>query len=425
MSKRILVGLLIVAMLVPVLAINTADARQDITLRWRTRPDNQAEADVYKSISDSLDAEWEGVTLSYEPGGSETSSYQDVLITELTAGTAPDLFWIPGTDVARFAKLGLILNLADLAAADETYSQDDFYPQIMQHVTYSLDENPALWGLPRDVSAFVIFYNADLFDEAGLTYPNEEEVWDWETFMADAEAIAALGGEVKGAALNSWWANWGYFVNAAGARFFNEDFTACGLNNAETVAAMQFMSDLYGTGAMVPWGEDGEPPFKAGTVGMFVNGRWATPGIMEGVEFNWDVAELPAGPAGPSNWLFWGAYVINANTAHPEEAWDLLMKLTGAGVQGQVAALGANIPSRAYSDQGAIDAFLATFDGAINNQAWLNGLGYGVAEAPVWNGDWAQIDAIYAQGVNQVLKGEMTPEDFAANICTEADLQFE
>jgi len=426
MFKRLLVGVLFLALVIPAFAaLSPTSAQGEITLRWRTRPDNQAEADVYQAASDEIDAAWEGVTLKYEPGGSETASYQDVLITELTAGTAPDLFWIPGTDVARFAKLGLILNLADLAAADPTFNPDDFYPQIMQHVTYSLDGKPALWGLPRDVSAFVIFFNKDLFDEAGVPYPTETDPWDWDAFYNAAKAISDLGEEIKGFGMNAWWANYGYFINAAGSSFFTEDFSACGLNNPGTVEALTFARKLYSEGIAVPWGEDSEPPFLAGNVGMFFNGRWATPGVMTNAKFNWDVAELPVGPAGPSNWLFWGAYVINAKTQHPKEAWELLMKLTSPDIQGKVAALGANIPSRAYSDQGAIDAFLATFDGKINNQAWLNGLSYGVAEAPLWKGDWPKIDVAYFNGVTKVLNGEMTPQEFADTICQEADLYFE
>ncbi|MGL4650665.1 MAG: extracellular solute-binding protein, partial [Caldilineaceae bacterium] len=91
-----------------------AAAEGETSVRWRTRPDNQEEIDVYQSISDELDAAWDGVTLVYEPGGSETASYQDVLKTEIAAGTAPDVFWIPGTDIADFASRGLILNMADM-----------------------------------------------------------------------------------------------------------------------------------------------------------------------------------------------------------------------------------------------------------------------------------------------------------------------
>ena len=45
-----------------------------------------------------------------------------MLKTEIAAGTAPDVFWIPGTDVADFATRGLILNMADLAAGTEGFT---------------------------------------------------------------------------------------------------------------------------------------------------------------------------------------------------------------------------------------------------------------------------------------------------------------
>ena len=55
--------LLIVAFVAPTFA------QEDITLRWRTRPDNQAAADVYSAAGDTIDAAWDGVSLEYEPGG--------------------------------------------------------------------------------------------------------------------------------------------------------------------------------------------------------------------------------------------------------------------------------------------------------------------------------------------------------------------
>ena len=112
-------------------------AAEEVALRWRTRPDNQAEIDVYQEASNTIDAQLEGITLTYEPGGSETSSYQDVLKTEIGAGTAPDVFWIPGTDIADFATRGLILNMADMAAKTPGFDVNAFYPGPMYHMTYN------------------------------------------------------------------------------------------------------------------------------------------------------------------------------------------------------------------------------------------------------------------------------------------------
>ncbi len=413
-------SILLVAVL---LATGTA---QDVSLRWRTRPDNQAEIDVYQSANNDIDAAWDGVTLEYEPGGSESASYQDVLVTEIEAGTAPDVFWIPGTDVARFAEAGLILNLADLAAADADYSEGDFYAGPMGFLTTSIDEGEALWGLPRDVSAFAIYYNADLFDEAGLDYPGTSD-WNWDSFAEAAEEISGLGEEVFGFGMNAWWANWGYFVNAAGSGFFNDEFTACGLDNAATVEGLSFANNLFENGWAVPWGTDSEPPFLAGNVGMFLNGRWATPGTIANADFGWNVAPLPIGPSGEAtNWLFWGAYVVNAETEHPEQAWDLVTRLTSAEIQGQIASLGANIPSRATD--AAIDLFLGTLpDSGVNNQAFVDGTTAADVrtEAPLFAGNWPAIDTAYGNRVTAIFNGELSPEQFAEDICQQVAPEFE
>jgi len=428
MRKQTTIALMFVlTMLLSVALPALAQDEEGITLRWRTRPDNQAEIDVYTAASETIDEGWDGVSLEYEPGGSETAGYQDVLVTELEAGTAPDVFWIPGTDVARFAEAGLILNLADLAAADEDYSQDDFYAGPMSFLTTGIEgAEDALWGLPRDVSAFAIYYNADLFDEAGLDYPGGED-WNWDRFVEASEEISGLGDEVFGFGMNAWWANWGYFVNAAGSSFFTEDFTACGLDNDATVAGLGVAAELFAEGAAVPWGTDSEPPFLAGNVGMFMNGRWATPGTITNAEFNWNVAPLPVGPSGEAtNWLFWGAYVVNAETENPEAAWDLVTRLTSAEIQGEIASLGANIPSRATDE--AIELFLGTLpDSGVDNAAFIDGTTSADVrtEAPLFFGDWPAVDAAYAEGINAVFAGESTPQEFADTICETVAPLFE
>jgi multiple sugar transport system substrate-binding protein len=123
------------------------------------------------------------------------------------------------------------------------------------------------------------------------------------------------------------------------------------------------------------------------------------------------------------NWLFWGAYVINANTPNPEAAWALVKALTTAETQGKVSALGTNIPSRV--SQEALDAFL-TFTPPDNNQAFLNGLNDNPAvEGPLWAGSWPDYDRVMGPMVQAVLTGETSVEDFGAMICDEANKTFQ
>ncbi len=151
----------------------------DVVLRWRTRPDNDQEAGVYRTVSGTLtgsDAVL-GATLEYEAGGTETEGYQQALLTQLGAGEAPDVFWIPGAEIANFAKRGVLLNARDLADGSG-HSDSDFYPGPMAELTTNpdtgaVDAGSYLWGLPRDVSAFALYLNNDLILEAGAEDPRE------------------------------------------------------------------------------------------------------------------------------------------------------------------------------------------------------------------------------------------------------------
>jgi multiple sugar transport system substrate-binding protein len=402
----------------------------EIQLRWRTRPDNQAEIDVYQSVSDSIEEAWDGVDLEYEPGGTETAAYQDALRTEIAGGTAPDVFWIPGTDIADFANRGLILDVRELAEGSDVYAGDEaYYEGPMELLTYdpeSQEAGSALWGLPRDVSTFALYLNLDLIEEAGAPDPRELEEqgeWNWDTFREVGEAVSGLGDEIYGFGMNNWWANPGVWINSAGGSFFNEDRTACALDSDESILGLEFMTSLYQDDLAVPYGEDSQPPYQAGQVGMQMTGRWSTPAYRTIEDFEWDVVNVPEGPAGAVNWTFWGAYVVNANTDHPEEAFELLTRLTDGETQGEIAELGANIPSRT-DDPDTIDTFL-TFTPPENNQAFIDGLNSSVPEGPLWEGDWPAFDTAMAPAIEAVVAGSQSLEDFQASICGQLDPTFE
>jgi multiple sugar transport system substrate-binding protein len=401
----------------------------DVTLRWRTRPDNQAEIDLYAQVSEDIDAAWDAATLEYEPGGSETSSYQDVLRTEIAGGTAPDVFWIPGTDIADFANRGLIMDLRDMAEASDAYAGDDAYaPGPMELLTYnpeSQQSGESLWGVPRDVSTFAFYLNLDLIAEAGAPDPRElaaEGEWNWDTFREVAEAVDGLGEDIAGFGINNWWANPGVWMNSAGGGFFNEDRTESRVGSDESVAGLEYLAGLYQDGLGVPYGEDSQPPFQAGQVGMQLTGRWSTPAYRENT-FDWDVVNIPEGPAGAVNWTFWGAYVVNANTEHPEEAFELVTRLTDGEVQASIAELGANIPSR-VDDDDTIEEFLS-FSPPENNQAFVDGLANSAPEGPLWEGDWPAFDSILAPAIEAVLAGDMTIEEFQATIDDDLNATFD
>jgi multiple sugar transport system substrate-binding protein len=283
--------------------------------------------------------------------------------------------------------------------------------------------------LPRDISTLVIYYNVDLFKKYNVDDPAElfkQGKWDWDNFSRVAMELTHEDEKVYGFSMSNWWGPWGWFVYSGGGSLFNADRTACGLTAPGSQKGLQFMADLFSKDKVAPppgiEGGVGETEFLAGSIGMFPNGRWMTPGMRQNAKYNWSVVEMPKGPGGNKTWLFWGPYVISAKTKYPDQAWTVLKALTSPEMQAKVAALGTNIPSN--KDPDAVDAFLNSKPPEDNNP-FIAGASYAMAEIPLYTGNWGDIvDGQYQPNVDKIIFGQATVEEATTAACQGADPLF-
>lgn len=386
------------------------------TIRWRTRPGDAAEQKVYEELNALVNTQLasKSIQASYDPGANQ--GYFEKLKTELAAGNAPDIFWIGGVELADFVATGQILDLKPLIDKDSSFKLDDFYGNVIGE----LSRDGKVYGLPRDISTMVTYYNEDLFKAAGLKTPKELAAagqWNQQAMLDAAKKLTDASKQQYGLGFGNWWGpGWGYFINSSGGSLYTADKTGCGLNTPEVTAAATLASSLYGDKLLPPGDADGEALFSAGKVGMYFNGRWFTPGVRTNAKFAWDVAPMPEGKV-KSTWLFWGPYLVNAKTTSPDAAWEVLKVLTSAEATGKVASLGTNIPPR--KDQAAVDAFLKASPPA-NNQAFLDGTAYAALEAPLWAGSWADYSGAVQKAWDQMIAGQVKPEEFGKAACDAA-----
>ncbi len=61
--------------------------------------------------------------------------------------------------------------------------EEDFYPETIAPFRW----NGTLMCIPQNLSSLVVYYNKNLFDEAGLAYPSAD--WTWEGFLQTALAL--------------------------------------------------------------------------------------------------------------------------------------------------------------------------------------------------------------------------------------------
>ena len=197
----------------------------------------QDPAIVQRLLSDVIgdDLEAEGITIQYEP---LEGDYNAALTNALSAGTAADLFYLPGETAPGFIATGKVLPLNDLV---DTSAYVDSLMQV-----FTQDGN--VYGIPKDFNTLAVFYNKDLFDEAGVEYPNADD--DWNTFADKLRAVNDLGDDVYGACLPADFARMGAFAYANGWQPFDADGQA-NLQDPAFVEAFDWYTGLVQEGVAV------------------------------------------------------------------------------------------------------------------------------------------------------------------------------
>jgi len=279
----------------------------------------------------------EGITVQYEP---IETDYNQVLTNALSAGTAGDVFYIPGETAPGIIATGKVLPITDLVDTSE------FIPSLMD--VYTVDGE--VYGIPKDFNTLAVFYNEDLFDEAGVEYPNADD--DWNTFTEKLRAVNDLGDDVYGACVAADFARLGAFAYANGWQPFSEDGSV-DLSDPAFVEAFEFYTGLVTEGLAVQpadigagWPGDCLAQERAGVA---IEGAWII-GFLRDAAPNmpFGATVLPKSPTTGErgNFIFTVAWGVNADSPNRDAAIRVLEALTSPEAQQFILEQGLAIPSR-------------------------------------------------------------------------------
>lgn len=192
-------------------------------------------------------------------------------------------------------------------------------------------DSGAVMGLPYRQDKFLLYYNKDLFDQAGLPYPSSSPSWEEVCDLAQQ-----LSDRLEG--------KYGIYFSALPEHlipqsldqpfdYMKGDFSAL----EEGLAQYQTLEE---TGAAPPFSDlDRMDPaqrlFETGAFGMFLNGSWYLNFLAEDTEagvcdFRWGVTARPGSTAGAAeNPMMLTPICIHSETTEPEAAWRFLRFVCG------------------------------------------------------------------------------------------------
>ena len=262
--------------------------------------------------------------------------YHDKLVVSLRAGTGPDLGYVISRWLPELHMMGA---LEDLTEFRSRLQWNDWFEASWQTGLY----DGRYFAIPGRREPYVIFYNRDLFKQAGIgSFPDTMD-----DFVAVAKRLSTNGSRGFGLVLANHPTFPGQIINfmyAFGCGVVTPDGRESLLASPECVQAVRFYTDLYRRYQVVQASAPADSRdevrrlFMAGKVAMMIDGLWATGTFKQlAPQLDWGIGLFPRVEGKPRRALMGGwDWVVFEQTRHRDAAFRFIEYMTRPDVMAQI-----------------------------------------------------------------------------------------
>lgn len=292
-------------------------------------------------------------------------NYGEKFLANIAAGNPPDTAFI-GSDIYRtFIRDGVLLDITDQLQADELVGADGYFiePQESDRCT----QDGKWYGIGSCWVAPHIYYNADIFTEAGIEAPSNDptKAWGWDQFVETAKQLTVdVNGNHPGDSgfdpenvdrygvhWPTWWIPVHSLIASNDGLWIDPETGLLAIDKPEATQAIQALADLVlvhqvmpRSTAMEALGMSNTQMLENGKLAMAIDGSWAL-SWMHKISPTLGTASLP-GLKHPATNMQAHLHSALAATTHPQEAWRWVRFLSTPFYQTQFCKIGLWLPSQ-------------------------------------------------------------------------------
>jgi multiple sugar transport system substrate-binding protein len=288
--------------------------------------------DKIDPIHEKYIKEWEGKNAGWKvtPEVVGWAQCQDKATTLAAAGTPVAMAYVGSRTLKEFAQNDLIVPVP--MTEDEKKS---YYPNIVDTVTFDGNQ----WGVPVAFSTKALYWNKDLFKQAGLDPEKAPKTWAEEIAFAkqikEKTGIAGYGLPAK--TFDNTMHQFMHWVYTNNGKLIDGDKIVA--DSPEVLAALQAYKDI------TPYSVEGATAYEQneiraifldGKVGMIQAGSGAATRL-QATKINWGIAPLPLGPSakGEGTLLITDSLAVFKGTGVEDKAIEFAKYITSPGPQGE------------------------------------------------------------------------------------------
>ncbi|WP_373264345.1 ABC transporter substrate-binding protein [Hungatella hathewayi] len=366
-----------------------------------------------KSVSNAIAAfEAKNPNIKVEVIDIPSTDYNTKLNVMLNGGSELDTYFIKDAPLTYdLYKKGQMVDLTDRIAAD-----------IIDMSGFNGTDKPfnidgKQYAMPVRTDYYVVYYNKDLFDKAGVAYPSNDMTW--EEFAELARQVTSEG--VYGAHFHTWQTqvmNWGVQDGVhttmdyeTGYDFFKPYY--------DMVINLQEDGVIQDFGTLKSANIHYSSAFQAGNVAMMPMGTWYMTTLTEAIRSgdtevkNWGVATLPHPADVEAGYTVGSAtpLVINPTSKKQDAVWEFIKFMSGEEGAAEYAKVGA-MPGRV---QDSMLAEIASLDGMPEGLMDALKVKNIVADRPIGE-NVSEVDTMLTEEHGLILLGELTVEEGLAEM---------
>jgi multiple sugar transport system substrate-binding protein len=306
------------------------DMSKPVTLRFWANP---GKAIFDQEVGNRIKQKYPNVTIEFMDPGKK--SLQDSMTELVTAGTMPDLIWLPNAAaVQTIKKLGVEYDLTELIKKNK-FDLLRFDAALLENVK-SQGAKGEMYALPWQSGPAAMFYNKDIFDKFGVGYPKDGMTWP-EVLELGKTLTRMDGIQYRGfdpGLYNHFQEEYG--IAAYDAKTNQAAFTT----NPKWKTILEFLQQAYQVPGNYPAdkaiGADRSGFMKDKNVAMLPWAAYFQPFLearKEGLNFN--IVSLPTWPdaKGQGSASVGAALALTGTSKHKEEAFEILKFLVSDEVE--------------------------------------------------------------------------------------------
>lgn len=244
------------------------------------------------------------------------------LLKNVSKGTPPDISQIYENWTSQFIMVKAIVPVEDFIATDSDRQElSDMVPAFLEANKY----DGKLWTLPFNKSIYVLYYNRDMFKQAGLNPPK-----NWKEMSDIAKKFSKLD---KNGNMTQWGLSFKPDVDvfslvllSSGEKLFDEQGKPL-FNGEGAKKTIKYLRDLINSkGAIMSF--EPQKDFMDGKCAMFLDTSSRIGSLQEQVKFNFSVAPCPSKTSGKILLAGTNLAMFSTSPEKQKASWEFIKYLT-------------------------------------------------------------------------------------------------